>query len=84
MDLAPGTKADADAIALGDLNVAALGFMRATLACGGRPDLQAGTVVRIEGAGTRFSGPYYVTSVTHVLDADTGYSTTLTAERSGA
>jgi uncharacterized protein len=83
VDLAPGTKADADMIALGALNVAALGFVRATLACGGRPDLQAGTVVGIEGAGTRFSGSYYVTAVTHVLDA-TGYRTTLAAERSGA
>ena len=57
-------------IALGDLNVAALGFVRATVECGGRPDLQAGTVVEIEGAGTRFSGSYYVTAVTHIVDAD--------------
>lgn len=84
VDLAPAHKAEADAIALGELNVVALGFVRATLECGGRAELQAGTVVGIEGAGTRFSGSYYVTTVTHLLDAETGYRTTLTAERSGA
>jgi uncharacterized protein len=84
VDLAPASKADADAIALGEFNVGALGFVRATVECGGNADLRAGTVVEIEGAGTRFSGPYYVTAVTHVLDAETGYRTTLAAERSGA
>jgi phage protein D len=84
VDLAPASKAEADAIALGGLNVAALGFVRATLECGGRAELQAGTVVGIEGAGTRFSGSYYLTTVTHLLDSERGYRTTLTAERSGA
>jgi uncharacterized protein len=84
VDLGPALKADADMIALGDLNAGALGFVRATIACGGRAELRAGTVVEIKGAGTRFSGPYYVTTVTHVLDAQGGYRTTLTAERSAA
>jgi len=84
VDLAPASKADADAIALGDLNATALGFVQATVECGGRPELQAGTVVRIQGAGTRFSGSYYLTTVTHVLDSTGGYRMTLAAERSGA
>jgi phage protein D len=83
VDLAPGSKAEADQMALGEFNDIALGFVRATVECGGQPGLQAGSVVRIEGAGTRFSGPYYVTTVTHVLDS-TGFRTTLAAERSGA
>ena len=83
VDLAPGSKAEADQIALGDFDATALGFVRATVECTGQPGLRAGIVVRIEGAGTRFSGPYYVTTVTHVLDSS-GYRTTLTAERSGA
>ena len=82
VDAVPASKADADAVALGSFNAGALGFVRATVECGGRAELQAGTVVEIEGAGTRFSGPYYVTSATHVLDAEAGYRTTLTAERS--
>jgi phage protein D len=84
VDLAPVTRADADMIALGDFTTGALGFVRATVECGGRAELHAGTVVEIEGAGTRFSGSYYVTTVTHVLDAEAGYRTTLTAERSAA
>jgi len=84
VDLGPAVKADADMIALGDFTVGALGFVRATVECGGRPAFRGGTVVEIDGAGTRFSGPYYVTTVTHVLDAQGGYRTTLTAERSGA
>ena len=84
VDLGPTTKADADMVARGSLDIGALGFVRATVACGGRAELRAGTVVEIEGAGTRFSGSYYVTGVTHVLDASAGYRTTLTAERTAA
>ncbi|MDT7578852.1 MAG: uncharacterized protein QOK35_112, partial [Pseudonocardiales bacterium] len=82
--LGPTTKADADMIARGGLDVGALGFVRATVECGGRAGLHAGSVVEIEGAGTRFSGSYYVTTATHVLDAESGYRTTLTVERNAS
>jgi phage protein D len=82
VDLRPG-KAEADMIAAGNLAVGALGHVRATVECGGRPALRVGGVVQIEDAGVRFSGPYYVTGVTHTLDAE-GYRTSLTVERNAA
>ena len=84
VDLAPRTAAEAQMIARGLLATGALGFVQATARCGGDATLRAGTVVRIDGAGTRFSGPYYVTAVTHTLSAEQGYRTTLAVERNGA
>lgn len=78
------TKAAADQMALGRFNELALGFIQGDVVCQGRPDLRAGIVVDIAGAGTRFSGAYYVTSATHVLTADNKYETTLAVQRSGA
>jgi phage protein D len=74
-------KAEADQIALGRLNELALAYVRGSVACAGRPQLQAGMVVDIDGAGQSFSGPYYVTSVTHRLSQDEGYRTSFTVER---
>ena len=50
----------------------------------GRPEVHAGTVVAIEGAGERFSGDYYVTSVTHTLTGEAGYQTSFSVERNTA
>ena len=75
------SKAEADQIALGRFNRLALAHVRGTVACSGRPQLHAGTVVHIDGAGRAFSGPYYVTAVTHTLNKDQGYRTSLTVER---
>jgi phage protein D len=47
----------------------------------GHPDLRAGTVIKIAGAGRRFSGPYYLTSTTHTITAKQGYRTTFTVRR---
>ena len=44
----------------------------------------AGTVVDVQGAGATFSGPYYVTSVTHTLTPDSGFRTDLAVRRSAA
>jgi uncharacterized protein len=84
VDRVPGSKAEADQIAAGAFNAAALGYVRATAECSGNAALQAGTTVDVTGAGTRFSGPYYVVAVTHTLDAAEGYRTSLTLERNGA
>jgi phage protein D len=46
----------------------------------GLPDLRAGQVVAIQGVGARFSGLYFVTATTHMLD-DTGYTTEFNARR---
>lgn len=78
------TKAAADQIALGQVNDRALAYIHGDVVCEGRPDLRAGQVVDIAGAGRTFSGPYYVMSATHVLTADFRYETTLTVRRNAA
>jgi uncharacterized protein len=78
------TKAEADQVALGGLRTRALAFIEGSGACEGRPTLRAGTVVDIAGAGTRFSGAYYLTSVTHQINPDEGYRTSFTVRRSAS
>jgi phage protein D len=46
----------------------------------GLPNLVAGSVVRIDGLGTRFSGRYFVTSTTHTI-GDSGYTTRFECRR---
>jgi len=46
----------------------------------GLPDLRAGRNVRITGAGSRFSGNYFVTQTTHSIGAN-GYTTQFNARR---
>ncbi len=76
--------AEASPIARGQFNAMALGYMEGDVIAFGQPQLQAGTVVNIAGAGQRFSGPYYVTSVTHTMTLDQGYQTSFTVQRNAA
>jgi phage protein D len=46
----------------------------------GLPDLRAGSVVQIDGLGTRFSGRHFVTSTTHTI-GDGGYTTQFECRR---
>jgi phage protein D len=78
------TKAQADPIAKGGFNTMALTYVEGDVVAYGRPKLQAGVVVSIAGAGTNFSGSYYVTSVTHTLTPDHGYHTSFTVQRNAA
>jgi phage protein D len=78
------SKAEADQIALGQYNELALAYIQGNLMCLGSPQLRAGSVVDIAGAGKTFSGAYYVTSVTHTLTPQDGYQTSLTVQRSAA
>ena len=78
------SQAEADQIALGQFNGMALGYIQGDLTTQGNPDLHVNTVVDIVGAGTTFSGPYYVTSATHSVTPDEGYTTSLTVERNAA
>jgi phage protein D len=78
------SKAEADQMALGQFNAMALGYIQGDLVCYGRPQLRAGIVVDIQGAGTTFSGPYYVTSVVHTVTPDDGYQTTLNVQRNAS
>jgi len=78
------SKAEADQIALGRYNQLALTYIQGDVACSGRAQLCAGTVVDIAGAGKTFSGLHYVTSVTHTLTPEDGYQTSLTVQRNAA
>jgi phage protein D len=59
----------------------ALAFVEGDVVAFGRPQLLAGTVVDISGAGERFSGRYYITSVTHTVTPENGYQTSFTVQR---
>lgn len=81
VDVPVSNKAAADQLALGQFNEIALAYIQGEASCPGRPQLRAGTVVAIEGAGTTFSGHYYLTSVTHTIVPDEGYHTHLELRR---
>jgi hypothetical protein len=49
----------------------------------GDPALRAGSALEVRGVGTRYSGPYYVTSATHTLGSG-GYQTSFEARRNSA
>ncbi|MEU6535391.1 contractile injection system protein, VgrG/Pvc8 family [Streptomyces sp. NPDC047000] len=71
----------ADRMARGQFDELALAYVTGEAQCAGRPQLRAGEVVGIQGAGTRFSGAYYLTSVSHSVTADEGYRTGLQLRR---
>src|SRR5262245_37417396 len=78
------SRAAADQVALGRFDQQALAYVEGMATCDGRPQLRAGTVVDIDGAGTNFSGRYYVTSVTHTLSQDQGYQTSFNVRRNAS
>jgi phage protein D len=73
---------EANDIALAQLEAKSLDFISARGACIGNPDIKARDVIRIKGVGKRYSGNYYVTSVTHTIDAR-GYTTSFELKRNG-
>ena len=77
-------QAEADRMAFGRFNDIALAFITGEGMCIGRTDLRAGTVIKIEGLGLRFSGLYYVTSVTHSFSPARGYRTAFAVRRNAA
>lgn len=84
INLAVRTRAEADQIALGQFNEIALSYIQGAVMCDGYPQLHAGMTVNINGAGSTFSGPYYVTSVTHTLNSRAGYQTNFAVRRNAA
>ncbi|MGA1841577.1 MAG: phage late control D family protein [bacterium] len=46
----------------------------------GNPEIRAGEIIEIEGIGTKLSGPYYVSRVSHIIDGS-GYSTKIFVQR---
>lgn len=81
VDWPVSSQAEADGIALGSFNEMALSYISGDGVCVGQADLRAGTVVRVDGMGKRFSGLYYVTSVTHSYDPIQGYHSAFTYRR---
>lgn len=78
------TKADADQIAAGQFNGMALAHVSGDVLCFGMPDLRAGMLIKIDGAGKNFSGNYYVSTVTHTVSGHSGYLTRLSVRRNAA
>ena len=74
------SQAEANELALAQLETRSLGFVVGRGACIGDPQLRARTVIELKGLGQRFSGKYYVTSATHTIDAG-GYRTDFEAKR---
>jgi phage protein D len=77
-------QAEAGLLAQGQFTAMELAYVEGDAVAHGRPQLQAGTVVDITGAGQTFSGPYYVTSVTHTMTAENEYQTSFTVQRNAA
>jgi phage protein D len=75
------SQAEADQMAKQGFLEIALGYIRAEGVCIGDPELRAGTVVKIEGIGERFSGLYYICSTEHRFSKRKGYRTGFSARR---
>jgi phage protein D len=75
------TKAEADELAKSLINLVSLSLIVGEGVCNGRPELASGKVINVTGLGKRFSGPYYVTSVSHRYSVNNGYATHFTVRR---
>jgi phage protein D/phage baseplate assembly protein gpV len=69
------SQSEADAVAQALYDDVCGNYIEADGICIGTPALQAGTIVRLESLGQRFSGSYFVTSATHLYDAEGDYRT---------
>lgn len=78
----PVSQGEADQIAAGRIREMALSYVTGEGLAEGRTDLKAGTVVKIDGCGQRFSGLYYLASVCHTYTPKRGYRTAFTVRRS--
>jgi phage protein D len=74
------SKAEADRLAREQLERIAKGMVTASGSIVGLPDLRAGSVIVIDGVGTRFSGRYFVTKTAHII-GDGGYTTRFDCRR---
>jgi phage protein D len=76
------TQSEADLLAKGLLDELALDYIVADATLLGDPTIKVGTVLELDGLGKRFSGPYYVTRVRHVVAGT--YLTHVHARRNAA
>jgi phage protein D len=71
---------EAKTLALETLERIAKDMVKGTGSTVGLPDLRSGSVLFINGLGSRFSGRYFVTSTTHTI-GDSGYTTQFECRR---
>lgn len=76
--------AEANTIAAGTFNKAALSHVTGAGTARGRPDIRAGTVINIAGLGDAFSGNYYVESARHRYSPKAGYLTDFDVKRNAS
>jgi phage protein D len=74
------SQGEANQIAKGLFNEMSVDFITGEGSAIGNTEIRAGQVVELLKLGERFSGPYYVTSSTHVIDRK-GYQTRFTVAR---
>jgi uncharacterized protein len=79
-----GAQAEADQIAKARFNELALELVTGEGVCSGRTDIRAGKVIKIDGVGRRFGGPYYVTSAVHHYSPTGGYVTEFVVRRNAS
>lgn len=82
VDTPYGTQAEADAAADALSASISAGFGELEAVVDGHPKLRAGVPVTLANAGPAFTGRYTATAVTHLLDPDTGYRTTVVVSAS--
>lgn len=84
----PGTpvasQAEANQLAVGTLNRAALKYVTGDGTARGRTDLRAGNVVALAGLGKLFDGSYYIKSAVHRYSPRAGYLTDFRVERNAS
>jgi phage protein D len=80
VDREPSSQAEAEQHAKAIYNRRMMGLITGTGTCVGQPTLRAGTVIALDGLGSRFNGPYYVVSATHAI-GNSGYQTRFSVKR---
>jgi phage protein D len=83
-DVPVAAQAEADQIAKARFNELVLELISGEGLCRGRADIRAGKVIKIDGVGRRFGGPYYVTSAVHRYSPDDGYVTEFLVRRNAS
>jgi phage protein D len=84
IDRPVAAQGEADQIAKARFNELVLEFVTGEGLCRGRTDIRAGKVIKIDGIGKRFGGPYYVASAIHRFSAATGYVTEFSVRRNAS
>ena len=75
--------AQANALALAELNKISNNLIEGEAECIGIPKIRVGVCIKLEKMGKRFSGKYYVKSATHTIN-NSGYRTRFTVKRNAS